>query len=319
MTVAWAVDQDEGRRRHIASHYHGIQVTARYEQALADPSVDAVVIATPAATHHDLALAALRAGKHVLCEKPLAVTSDECTELVAAAAAAGVVLMVGHVFLFNPGILKLKELIDSGELGRLYYATATWANPGPIREDVGAAFDLAAHEISIFNFLLGALPETVSAVGQSYVRPGVEDVAFITLRYPEDVTAGIMVSWLNPKKVRTVSLVGHKKMVIFDDTAQAPVSVQSGGGADEPYYESFGEFHLLARAGEATIPSIAAEEPLRRQACAFIEAIARGRATAASGEHGRAVVQVLEAVQASMRGGGVPVPVDVGPGSATVR
>jgi predicted dehydrogenase len=309
VTVSWAVDRDEGRRRHVASLFAGVRLTARYDDVLADRSVDAVVIATPASTHRDLALRAIAAGKHVLCEKPLATTSAECAELVGAAAARGVVLMVGHVFLFNQGILKLKELMDLRELGRLYYATAVRANLGPVRDDVNALFDLATHEVSILNFLFDAVPETVSACGRSYLRPGVEDVAFVTLSYPDDITAGITVSWLHPKKLRTLSVVGDKRMAVFDDLAATPLFLHAAGGIVEPYYDSYSEFHRLTRAEEAAIPPLRAEEPLQRQARAFIDAVARGDAGIASGERGGDVVRVLEAIEVSMRGGGAPVPV----------
>jgi len=262
-------------------------------------------------THASIALSAFEAGKHVLCEKPLATSAAECRALVAAAAAACRVLMVGHVFLFNAGIVKLKDLVDSGELGRVSYASAMRVNPGPIRVDVNAAWDLASHEIAIFNFLFDATPVRVSASGRSCIRGGVEDVAFITLTYPEGVMAGVTVSWLHPRKVRLLSVVGDRKMATFDDLAASPVAVHSGGGAgrSQPYYDTYGEFHLLAGEAEVAIPAIAPAEPLVEQARFFVAALDKGDAGVAAGERGLEVVRVLEAVSESMRRGGAPVAV----------
>jgi len=307
VTVAWAVDQSAERRRQMAFLHPHVRVTSRYEDALEDHRVDAVVVATPAATHASFALAALRAGKHVLCEKPLGVSSAECAALVAEAAARGLVLMVGHVFLFNGGVLKLKDLVDTGELGRLRYASAVRANLGPIRDDVNAAWDLAAHEIAIFNFLFNARPVTASASGRAYSGRRVEDLAFITLEYPGGLMAGIMASWLHPRKVRAISVVGDRRMATFDDLAPSPVAIHGGRAPLEPYYESYGEFALLSRETEVTFPAIPPAEPLKEQARFFISAMDKGTAAVASGERGWDVVLALEAISESMRRGGAPV------------
>jgi predicted dehydrogenase len=307
--VAWAVDPNPARRRHVAALYERVRVTASPDDVLTDRSVAAVVVATPTATHHQIALSAIRAGKHVLCEKPLAIRSSECDELVAAAADRGVVLMAGHVFIFNAGILKLKELLAFNDLGRVYYASAVRTNLGPIRDDVNAAYDLASHEISIFNFLFEASPLTVSASGRAFLKAGVEDVVFVTFTYPNDVIVAIEATWLNPKKVRQITIVGEKKMATWDDLASGPVAIYDKGVAREPYYDSYGEFHLLTREGDVTIPKIDLEEPLKRQARFFIDAIRKGSATICSGERGRDVVRTLEAIEESMRLGGTSVTV----------
>ena len=252
--VTWAVDPSARRRDYVASLYERVRVAPSFDDVLADPSVTAVVVATPTSTHHDITLAAIRAGKHVLCERPLARSSVECDSLIEAAA-EHVVLMVGHVFLFNGGILKLKELNSFNDLGRLYYASAVRTNLGPIRDDVNASVDLASHDISIFNFLFGSAPTSASACGHSYLKQGVEDVVFITLTYPNEMIAGIEVSWLNPQKVRRITLVGDKKMVTWDDlSSSGAITIYDKGVIREPYYDSYGEFHLLAREGDVTIP-----------------------------------------------------------------
>ena len=305
--VGWAVDKSAKRRTHIESLYDRVRTTESLDEVLADPSCDAVVVATPVTGHHAIARAAIDAGKHVLCEKPLCATSAECEDLIAAARANGVVLMVGHVFLFNGGIMKLKELIRFNDLGRIHYASAVRTNLGPIREDINAAYDLASHDISIFNFLFDSAPVSVSATGRSYLKPGVEDVVFMTLDYPDDVLVAIEVSWLNPKKVREITLVGDKKMATWDDLAAGPVCVYDKGVAREPYYDSYGEFHLLTREGDMTIPKIALEEPLKRQARFFVDAIRKGDAGVCNGERGLDVVRTLEAVNESIRHGGARV------------
>lgn len=305
--VTWAVDKSPQRRAHVSALFDRTRVTGELEDVLGDPSVDAVVVSTPTGSHYEVAIAAIQAGKHVLCEKPLGMTSAECEALVSAAKSRDVVLMVGHVFLFNGGILKLKELLRFGDLGRIHYASAVRTNLGPIREDINAAYDLASHDISIFNFLFDASPVSVSACGRAYLKPGIEDVVFITLNYPNDVIVLVEASWLNPKKVRQITLVGDKKMATWDDLSSMPVSIYDKGVAREPYYDTYGEFHLLTREGDVSIPRIQLEEPLKRQARFFVDAIEKGSATVCSGEHGLAVVRVLEAIGASMLGGGAPV------------
>jgi predicted dehydrogenase len=306
--VTWAVDKDRTRRDHVSALYDRVRIGEDAAAVLDDAATDAVVIATPAVTHRDLALAALRAGKHVLCEKPLCLTSAECATLIAAAQHR--VLMVGHVFLFNAGILKLRELVTSDRFGRTYYASAVRTNLGPIRDDVNVSFDLAAHEISIFNFLFDAPPLTVSACGRAYLRPGVEDVVFVTLTYPSDVTAGITASWLSPKKVREITLVSEHQMAVWSDVTTNPIAIYDKGVIREPYYDSYGEFQLLTRDGDVTIPKLPLEEPLKRQAQAFIAAIEHGDAGICSGERGWEVVRTLEAIEASMRRGGAEIAVE---------
>lgn len=310
--VVWAADPDPARREHVARMYGHVRIAIDHRPILDDPSVDAVIIATSATSHFDLCTAAIQAGKHVLCEKPLCLRSTECLELVTAAKRRGVVLMVGHVFLFNGGILKLHELILQKALGRLYYASAIRTNLGPVRQDVNAAYDLASHEVSIFNFLFDSSPQTVSAVGRACLNTGIEDVVFITLRYPNDILISVTASWLNPKKVREITLVGEKKMVTWNDLAVGPVAIYDKGVFLEPYYENFGEFQLAVRDGDVTIPRVSAEEPLRRQASFFIESLAKGSAGMCSGEAAWHVIRSLEAINESLAKGGSPV--TLGPG-----
>jgi predicted dehydrogenase len=310
VAVRWAVDSDAERREYISSSYDRVKVTDDLAVALRDREVSAIVVSTPAITHYDVVQQAIDAGKHVLCEKPLSVTAAESERLMRAAEAKQVVLMVGHVFLFNAGIRKLKNLISTGDVGRPHYASAIRTNLGPIREDTNVVFDLAAHEVSIFNFLFDSTPTAVTASGRALLRPGLQDFAFVTLHYPNGAIVGVSISWLSPKKVREITLVGEKKMIVWDDLASSPVVIYEKGVPREPYYDTYGEFQLLTRQGNVSMPKIEMEEPLRRQARFFVEAIAQGDATICSGVRGWEVVKTLEAINESLRREGVPVAVD---------
>jgi predicted dehydrogenase len=305
--VLRAADPGPERRAHVARAHPGVITSADLAPLLADPDVDAVVVATPAATHVEIVRAALLAGKHVLCEKPLCLAAADARDLTRLARDRGLVLMVGHVFLFNGGIGKLRDLVSGGELGRLHYATAVRTNLGPIRQDVNVAYDLAAHEVSIFNHLFDAVPERVAAVGRGCLSGRVEDVVFLTLWYPGGLLASVTASWLSPKKVREITIVGDRKMATWNDLAPGPVSIYDKGAILEPYYENFGEFQLSVREGDVTIPRVSPEEPLRRQARYFVDAVRSGSADLCDGEKAVDVIRTLEAVSESIRLGGVPV------------
>ena len=299
--VAGAADSDTQRLGAVARTYPIVPMSADPHQLVNDPDIDALVIATPAGTHYDLAKAAMIAGKDVLCEKPLAVSSRQCRELVDIAESEGRILMVGHVFLFNPGVRKLRELIQDGKVGRVYYAHATRTNLGPIRQDVNAAWDLASHDVSTLNCLFGSPPLRVSASGGRFLQRDIEDVVFLSLQYPKGVLANIHVSWMNPKKVRELTVVGDKTMVVWNDLApEGPVRVYDKGVLQEPYYDTFGEFQLSVREGDIAIPRVRMTEPLRLQADHFIECVQQRRQPISDGRTGLDVVRTLEAVDASL-------------------
>jgi predicted dehydrogenase len=309
-TVVACADTSKAKLKHIATRFN-IQTTTDYHELLDDPQIDAVVIATPTASHFEITRQALLAGKHVLVEKPLCSNIEEGRDLVQLARQTGKVLMVGHVFLFNNGINKLKELISSGELGRIHYLDATRTNLGPIRGDVNALYDLATHDISIFNHLVGAMPTEVSAIGRCISQKTVEDVCFATLKYPDGTLGHIHVSWMNPRKVRTMTIVGEKKMAHWDDISPTdPVCIFDKGLDEEPYYDSFGEFHYLLRSGEMHVPALRQTEPLTNQGQAFLDWILDGKAHESDAQYGLDVVRVLRAATRSMRNGGAMCPVD---------
>jgi predicted dehydrogenase len=237
----------------------------------------------------------------VLCEKPLARTAAECEQLAAVAKANGRVLMCGHVFLFNAGVRALRDYIVSGELGRIHYIHSERTNLGPIRSDVNAVYDLASHDISICSYLLASHPTTATARGKDFIQQGIEDLAFISLSYPHDVIANIHVSWLNPRKVRTITVVGDKKMAIFNDMDPAePIRLYDKGVIKDNYYADFAEFKMMLHDSDVLIPKVRMGEPLKEQAKYFVECLKSRRVGLSDGAFSAGVVRTLEMIQQSM-------------------
>ncbi len=309
--VVACADLNSTRLDRLRARFPHIRTVRNSSEVFQDDSIDAVVIATPTATHATLARQALHAGKHVLVEKPLCINGEDAVELAALARSRGRVLMVGHVFLFNAGILKLKELIDAGELGRIHYLDAVRTNLGPVRGDVNALYDLGTHDLSIFNFLLGATPAAVSAHGTCISQKTLEDVCFATIQYPDGTLAHLHVSWLNPRKVRTLTVVGSSKMAHWDDVdPQDTLRLYDKGLDEPPYYDSFGEFQYLLRSADVRIPAIRRAEPLLKQAETFVNWVLDGHPTGPSASDALAVVRTLEAAMTSIQNGGGMVPVE---------
>ena len=310
MELAVLCDSDEGRLSELARQYPGVATASGLDPVVADPTIDAIVLATPAETHHALALRALKAGKHVLVEKPLAKTVAQCEELSAAAAAASRVLMPGHVFLYNAAVGKVRDYIVSGELGEIYYAYSQRLNLGQVRRDVNALWNFAPHDLSILDWWFDASPERVSATGFSYIQPGIEDVVFMTLEYPRGVGANVHISWLDPHKIRLMTVVGSEKMVVYDDTSpDARIRLYDKGvvrkaieGAGESLgrFETFAQFQLLLRAGDVLIPKIDFVEPLQVEFADFAAAIRGERPPLSDGALGLQVVRSLVAAQGAM-------------------
>jgi predicted dehydrogenase len=302
--VGRVCDSAEPRLALARKQFPGLE-TARDPRSVTQAAdIDAVVVATPVQSHFKLVRQALEAGKDVLCEKPLALNSTEARALCALARRKRRILMVGHVFLYNPATLHLKQAIDRGELGRIYYMDAVRTNLGPVRSDVGVVYDLASHDISIFNFLLGAKPESVSAVGGAFLQKGIEDIGFLTLTYPRGIICHVHTSWLNPRKVRQLTVVGDSKMAVWDDMNHLEPVRYYDKGVMPDNYASFGEFHMILRDGAITTPRLKLYEPLLRQDQEFIDCLRARRTPAASGEFGSQVVRVLEAAKVSLGHGG---------------
>jgi predicted dehydrogenase len=309
--VVACADVAEARLQAIHEHYPQVPLFRDASQMLREVAMDAVVVAAPTGAHYALVREALEAGKHVLCEKPLSITARESVELIALAASRQRVLMTGHVFLFNPGIVKLKELLDRREVGKVLYLRALRTNLGPIRRDVNSVFDLATHDISIFNFVLGSRLDWVSAVGGQFLRSDLADVAFVSLHYPDNILAHIIVSWLDPKKLREIVVVGDAKMVIWDEmSATGPIAIYDKGVNWQQDYADFGQFQLLVREGDITIPKVRLEEPLKVQNRFFLQCLRERSLPMNDGVFAVDVVKVLEAITRSMAQRGAAVAVE---------
>lgn len=274
-----------------------------------DSRIDAVVVATPIRTHFEICRFFLSAGKHVFVEKPLAQTEKECRPLIALAGEKQRVLMVGHVFEYNAAVRKIKEYVDQGELGKLFYVYSQRVNLGKIQNDVNALWSFAPHDISILNYWLGKEPVRVAARGFSYLNPNIEDVVFVTLEYPGGVGAHLHLGWLDPRKVRLMALVGSKKMLVYDDVSlDAKIQVYDKGVVQLHDFleapETFAEFQFQIRSGDLVTPSLPFSEPLHSECRHFIDSIQKGARPLTDGENGLRVVKVLEAAESSLRQGG---------------
>jgi predicted dehydrogenase len=283
--------------------YPGIRTTTEFDSLLDDSSIDAIAIATPVSTHFDLAQRALDAGKHTFVEKPLAASSDEAVQLAALARSAGLVLMPGHTFLYSPPVNMIRELIHSDELGEVYSISTSRVNLGLHQPDASVAWDLGPHDFSILRYWLEETPTHVSALSRGCILPHTADVAFINLEFGSGTIAHVELSWLAPSKLRRTTIIGAKKMVVYDDTSTEPIRIfDSGVMLRDP--ESYGEFKLSYRTGDIVSPHVAAVEPLFLEMRDFCEAIRTGSTPRSSAELGIEVVRIVEGVDASLAGGG---------------
>jgi predicted dehydrogenase len=299
--VVLAADLSVERLAHVRSLYPDVKTTQDLN-AVCGTEIDAVVVATPAGTHYDVARTALLAGKHVLVEKPLTTRSDHARALVALADERGRTLMVGHTFMYHPSVLYLADLLREGVLGQLVYASSTRVNLGLHRKDVDVLWDLASHDIAILRYLLAADPAVGAVYGVSFHDPGVAEVAFAELRYPGNILANLHVSWLDPVKVRRLIIAGGSRMAVWDDTEPVhKLRIHDKGMEHRPYFDDFGQWQVAYRHGETVTPDIPWVEPLRAQAEHFLDCIETGARPRTSGEDGLAVVQTLEACSAALR------------------
>ena len=293
------------RLDHIRGVYPGVETTTSFE-ALLNSSVEAVAIATPVSTHYRMAREALLHDKHVLVEKPLTQNSSEAEALIELAEQRGRVLMVGHTFEYNPAVEYLKSMIAKGDLGRVYYVNCTRVNLGIFQKDINVIWDLAPHDVSILLYALGTLPSQVSARGAAYVQPKVEDVAYVTLSFPTGVLADVRVSWLDPCKIRRITVVGSKKMVVYDDVEPTEkIKVYDKGVDAPPYSDTMEQFRLSYRHGDITTPAISSAEPLELECRHFLDCIRSGRTPRSDGRVGLKVVKILEGAAHSLSNGGI--------------
>jgi predicted dehydrogenase len=294
------------RLEHMRARYPQISYVTEDYHDFFQMDIDAVVISTPPPTHFAIASECLRHGLHVLVEKPLTVSSDEAHQLIQLAEENGRILMVGHTFEFNPAVHALKEMIDSGELGDIHYIDAVRVSLGLFHPTLNVIWDLAPHDISILIHLLGATPYSVSTKGVACVQKDVEDIAYMTLMFPDETLAHIRVSWLDPCKTRRITVVGSKKMVVYDDVeSHEKIKVYDKRVKAIRRTDTFGEFQFAYHYGSVVSPYIRFEEPLRLECLHFAECIREGKRPLTDGTNGLRVVEIIEAAQRSLKSGGV--------------
>jgi predicted dehydrogenase len=306
--LRWICDLDEARLHAVARRYPTVRSTQQFDELLEDSELEAIAIATPVSTHYALARAALLAGKHVFIEKPLAASTEEAQKLLRLADERGLTLMPGHTFLYSPPVNMIRDLIQSGELGSIYFISMSRVNLGLHQSDVSVAWDLGPHDFSILRYWLDETPSHLSAMSRSCVFPGIPDVAFINLEYLGGAIAHVELSWLAPSKLRRTTVVGSSKMVVYDDVSTEPVRVfDSGVMLRDP--QSFGEYQLSYRTGAIVSPAVQAEEPLQLEMADFCDAIRTGTVPRSSAELGVEVVRMVEAVDASLSSSGNRIPI----------
>ncbi len=306
-------DRDPARLKRTAERYPGLDQTTDYSDLVNDPGISGIIIATDVMAHYPLAKAALEAGKHIFVEKPFASSVREASELVEIGEARGLVTMVGHTFLYSPPVLKVKEILESGELGELYFITSTRVNLGLHQKDVSVIWDLAPHDFSMLFYWLGAEPEEVQAFGSDYVLEGIPDVAFVDMRFPDGTIANVQLSWLSPSKLRRTVIVGSRKMLVYDDTEpdekikiyDRGVEFKNGNG----HYSKTGIHDLLIsyRSGDVYIPRLDNIEALRAEVDYFVKCLETNEEPFNNGVAGLQVVRILEAADRSMKNGGISI------------
>jgi predicted dehydrogenase len=304
--VVAVCDAQPARLETMKRRYPAVETTQAYDDLLRSPEIEAIVLATPVSTHYPLAAAALEAGKHVFVEKPLAASTGEAAELIRLADERGLVLMPGHTFLYSPPVDTIRRIIQSGEIGEIYFISMSRVNLGLHQSDVSVVWDLGPHDFSILHYWLGEAPCHVSALSRGCVIPDTPDVAFVNLEFPSRAVAHVELSWLAPSKLRRTTIVGSQKMIVYDDTSNEPVRVFDSG-VDLPDPGSFGEHRLSYRTGDIVSPRIAASEPLLLEMQDFASAIRSGGTPRSSAALGYDVVRIIEGVDESLEQEGARV------------
>lgn len=312
VNMAALSDLSDNNISSFKSKYPDAAIYKDWNEAVKRDDIDAVIVSTPAELHFNMALEALRNGKHVLVEKPLALTNDECELLNKTAEENDLRLMVGHTFLYNSAVNKLRSYIESGELGKVLYIYSSRLNLGKVRSDINSLWNFAPHDISIILYLLQEFnPISVTARGFSYLQKDIEDVVFFTIEFPNSVCANVHVSWIDPDKVRKMTVVGEKKMVVYDDVSNdAKIQLFDKGVDKQPVddnlqnFDGFGDFQLQIRAGDMIVPKFDFVEPLKTECSHFVDCIRTGKTPLTNGRHGQEVVKILEAAQKSLKDSG---------------
>ncbi|MFZ5519247.1 MAG: Gfo/Idh/MocA family protein [Candidatus Zhuqueibacterota bacterium] len=303
-------DLSENNLKRMKNLYPAITTITDYQDLISNPDIDAVAIATPVFSHWELAKKCLEANKHVLIEKPMASNSEQCIDLIETAKKFSRVLMVGHTFEYTAAVNKAKEIVDSGELGEIYYISSTRVNLGLFQPDINVIWDLAPHDISIISYMLNESPIGVGGQGKAHFNKEIEDVAQITLNYPNGTIAFIHNSWLDPDKIRKTTIVGNKKMLVYNDISpNEKIKIYDKGVEAPPYYDTYAEFHFSYRYGDIYTPRIEEYEPLKRECEHFLDCIRDSKTPKSDGYSGLRVVSILEAANKSMRNGGGQQPI----------
>lgn len=293
--VTLVSDLKDERLEYIKELFPNIKTTKNYIEILKDKTIDAIAIATPVLSHYKIALESLENNKHVFVEKPLTKNSKDAITLIDKAKSLNKVLMVGHTFVYTASVNKLKELIDSNELGEIYYINCQRLNLGLFQNDINVMWDLAPHDISIINFLFNKKPLKVTASGSCHINPKIEDVSMINLQYDKNMSAYIHSSWLDPNKVRKITIVGSKKMVVYDDIEPIEKIKIYSKGVDKPsYYDGFGEFQYSYRYGDISIPMLSEREPLKNELEHFCDCIINNKTPITDGNFALDVISILE-------------------------
>lgn len=308
--MAMCCDLDEGRLGHMRSLYPEIHLTTDYDSMVNDAAIDAIAVCTHVSAHYPLAKKALAAGKHVLIEKPLTAKVAEAEELVALARKNGKVLMVDHTFEYTGGVNKMKEIIESGLLGEILYVHCSRLNLGIFQRDINVVWDLAPHDLSVILYATGLRPKSIRTVGMKLLHPRVEDAAFVTLRCDNNASAVIHVSWVDPLKVRKVSVVGTKQMLVYDDLDPlSKIQIYDKGVDNPPHYDTFGEFLCSYKYGDIHMPRIKDAEPLSVMCKHFLDCIETGSVPRSDGESGLRMVKLLSASDESLAANGAEIEV----------
>ncbi len=301
-------DLSEQRLAHLKTLYPEVRGEVDFSHMLNGAGLDAVVIATSVHLHYSMAKASLLAGKHTLIEKPMAASSRECEELIEIAKERGLVLMVGHTFLYSPAVRKIKEIVDWGDIGELRYICARRLNLGLFQKDINVTWDLAPHDLSIIMHIMGEPPQSVNCSGSTHVTPGVEDVTSMNLSFSRNRSAMVQSSWLDPRKVREMTFVGSKRMIVYDDVAPLEkIRIFDARVERPPHYDTFAEFQYAYHYGDMYAPYIKQEEPLKAECQHFLDCIRNGTKPLTSGTQGLELVRILEAASVSLRQNGNPV------------
>ena len=301
-------DSKEPRLAHLKTLYPEVTGETEYSHMLNGANIDAVAIATSVKSHYPLAKASLTAGKHTFIEKPMATSAQECEELIEIAQKKGLVLMVGHTFLYSPAVRKIKEIVNCGDIGEIRYISARRLNLGLFQKDINVAWDLAPHDISIILHIMEEQPVTVNCSGSAHTTPGIEDVTTMWLSFRKQRSAVIQSSWVDPRKIREMTIVGSKRMIVYDDVAQLEkIRIFDARVERPPHYDTFAEFHYAYHYGDTYSPYLKQEEPLKVECQHFLECIQQGRMPLTGGKQGLELVRILEACAESLRMNGAAV------------